>query len=140
MTYKWQEKQHSPRRLRRSWGVRLLTTEAQTMDEALDILERRRRSGKRIAAFREGQRTHKQPSLKLLLSISKARAALAVKKRCAEARPVRPDPFAFSTLAERDAMVRHLYGSGYWSAGAIGRKFRLSVTAVLDIVRQGEVP
>ena len=136
MTYKWQEKHHSPRHLRFVWsGQHVLTTEAQTLDEALDICERQRRIDKRLATLRE--RPRKQPSLKLLLAAHKASAAaLAAKKRRAAEK--KPDPFAYSTLDERDAMIRHLHGSGYWSAGDVGRKFRLSVAEVLAIVERGK--
>jgi hypothetical protein len=130
MTYKWQERPRPFRMGVRAVGPRSIVTEVQTLDEALDELARRARHKK---ASETRQRNKHPRTLKQVFSIANFDANRRA-KNIGRKKEKPPDPFAWTTIEERDTMIRHLYATGYWNARDLARKFRISQADVLVLV------
>lgn len=132
MTYKWQERRGGKRLGHIAQGPQSVVTEAQNLDEALDELRRRAIHAKMRAAQRK-QRSKR--TLKQLFNDAKLSATgkRLLEKR--EKKPKPPDPFAWTTVEERDAMIRRLHATRLWSARDLGRKFRLRVADILQVLK-----
>lgn len=138
MTHKWQERRGSLRYGHSAEGPHGIVTEVQNLDEALDEVRRRNIQTKRVATNKAkgGKRTLRQLFADARLSaMGRYWRGEMLKNRVLKA----PDPFAWETIEQRDAMICRLYATSYWNARDLGRKFRLTDKQVLAITNKGNV-
>lgn len=110
MTKSWQNRHHSRRRAALAEGPHMITTEAQNLDEALDILARQQARSKR---------KRRRRTLAGLLAVTKARQVRAEKRRAAPPKLKPAAPFAWATEDEARALARSMYSERSIKPGEI---------------------
>lgn len=126
--------QQGARITRRPSGIHTLTTEAQTLDQAIMIIENRQINEKRKATL-AAARAGKKPTLKQELAraklaswgrsislaggaVAKGKGTVALEKMRAERGPKRPHPLKDLPDEEKQRQAVEKFRSGAWGLGA----------------------
>lgn len=114
MTKSWQHRHHSRRQAALAEGPYMLTTEAQNLDEALDILARQPKGPNK-------SRKRGCVTIQSLLALDAARRATVEKRRMALSE-MPAAPFAWATEDEARALARSMYSERGIKPGEITRR------------------
>jgi hypothetical protein len=107
---------HAGRR-RFAQAIHLERTEAETLDEALEIIKGQRRRAKMVASAIKAHRRRPQSLHEQVVRYNNSVAFATCRKKQATQGARRPHPFADLADAEKRGKMREMYESGLWGTG-----------------------